>query len=60
MIVIITGLKDDKLFYVFRNKPSNIFVWKLFWIIEFLGCEMHWETQNIEFIWGKNDARYMF
>lgn len=45
-------------FFMFLGINLPIYLYGNFF--EFLGCEMHWETQNIEFIWGKNDARYIF
>ena len=30
------------------------------WMIDFLGCEMYWETHNTEFIWGKMIQSMLF
>ena len=57
MTVTITGQKDDSNYFIFlRIKLLIYFYGHFFELLNFLDAGIH----NTEFIWGKNDTRYIF
>ena len=57
MTVTVTGQKDDSNYFIFlRIKLLIYFYGHVFELLNFLDAGIH----NTEFIWGKNDTRYIF